>query len=281
MDGLLTFFDQYEWVAEVEVPACEAKVSYDRAMFLTRNALNIIKLMLGRQHTYRLRTAEDPGHALKSAKLHRDQNGTLRISVTNTSNDNVLDDDWVEALIGENKFYFQHAGRALHLSAGFAEAPPLCVRFINALYWYGDSIAEKSAAARIVKFVSAVEGMTGTGPERDAAGKKVRGVTEIVTTRATIFHQFNSGKTLAESQKLVSRVYDWRSNILVHGSVSPFDDEIVGIAREAEEVAREVLLTGLDYFVSIGLDDPKMTPKELCKRFVELEQKGGTPPGKQ
>jgi DNA-binding HxlR family transcriptional regulator len=33
-----------------------------------------------------------------------------------------------------------------------------------------------------------------------------------------------------------------------------------------------VLLTGLDYFVSLGLDNPAMTPKILSQRFDELEE---------
>lgn len=89
VDGLLEFFAPYQWVADVEILPYEGKVSYDRALFLIRSVLNIIKLMLGRQYTDRLRTAEDRGHAKKSALLSRTADGKPHISITGTPNDNV------------------------------------------------------------------------------------------------------------------------------------------------------------------------------------------------
>jgi hypothetical protein len=139
--------------------------------------------------------------------------------------------------IGQNGFYFQHASRALKLAAGFGSAPPLCLRFIDTLTWYGEASADRPPAVRIVKFVTALEAMTGTGPERDASGREVRGGTEIVTTRAAIWHEFATGGTFVGSQKEIARLYDAHSN-LVHGAISPFDDDIISLSHDAEEIVR-------------------------------------------
>lgn len=271
VDGLLEFFGQHEWFAEVSIPPCAPAVSHERALFLMRAALNIVKLMLGRGHTYRLRTAEDRGNVGKSAKLHRDNDGKLDISLSSAPMNQVLGDECLQALTGPMAVDFAYATRALSLAAGFTDAPPLCLRFLDALAWYGDAVNEPSPAARIVKLITAVEAMCGTEPEHDANGKEVRGVTEIVTTRAAIWHQFWTGKDLRASRKLLARLYKYRSD-LVHGSVSPFDDDIMAVSHEAEAATRIVLLVGLDYFTSIGIEHSTWTPRALRQKLQELER---------
>jgi hypothetical protein len=273
--GLVSFFEEFQWIAVVDVPACNAAVSYDRAVFLTRSALNIIKLLLGAQYTYRLRTAEDRGHSRETAKLSRESGGKLDISLSYTPFDNVVGDNWLEVLKQSGRI-FDLACRALELCMGFAEAPPLCLRFIESLSWYGDGVAETSPAAKIVKFVTAIEGMTGTGMEKDDAGKD-RGVTEIVTHRGAILHMlFTEGK-FEDSLPKINKVYDWRSD-LVHGSVSPFDGSVAECVPKAEEMARFVLLGGLNYFSHLGLENPAFKTKELAEAYRELEKMHCQPP---
>jgi len=249
----------------VDVPACSAKVSYEHALSLTRAALNVLKLILGRHHTYRVRTAENRGHAPKSAKLCRDEEGNLQISALNTPDQNVLGDECLEALAKDFPVDLRQATVVLTHAAGFADPPPLCRRFLDALSWYGDAVNEPSAAARIVKFVTAIEAMCGTGPER------VRGVTEIVTGRASIWLQRWLGGSLADAQAHVAKIYDWRSG-LVHGSLSPFDEDMAVFSRTTEEATRGILLNGLDYFTFLGIADPKFTMRPLRRKFLELEK---------
>lgn len=271
VDRVISHFGDYGWIAEVDVPACSPKVSYDHALSLTRAALNVLKLILGRHHTYRVRTAEDRGHAPKSAKLSRGENGNLQISALNTPDQNVLGDECLEALAKDFPIDLRQATVVLTHAAGFADPPPLCRRFLDALAWYGDAVNEPSAAARIIKFVTAIEAMCGTGPERDAQGKEIRGVTEIVTGRAGIWLQDWLGGSLAGAQAHVAKIYGWRSG-LVHGSLSPFDEDMADFSRTTEEATRRILLTGLDYFTSLGIADPQFTMRPLREKFRELEK---------
>ncbi|MFQ5713058.1 MAG: hypothetical protein ACE5GU_03400 [Candidatus Scalinduaceae bacterium] len=84
VDGLLESFGQYEWFAVLDIAECDSQVSYDRALFTTKTALNIIKLLLGGQYTDRLRTAQDHGHSTKGAELTRSNDGKLHISLSYT-----------------------------------------------------------------------------------------------------------------------------------------------------------------------------------------------------
>jgi hypothetical protein len=273
VDGFVSFFEEFQWVAIVDISECDASVSYDRALFLTRSALNIIKLLLGARYTHRLRTAEDRGHSHEAARLKRGSDGKLGVSLSYTPKDNVGGENWQEMMRQCGRF-FTNACRVLELCADFADAPPLCTRFVDALSWYGDATTEHSPAAKIIKFVTAIEGITRTGFERDEFGNK-RGVTKVVTLRAGIVHSMVTEGKLDDSMPQVSAIYGCRSG-LVHGSTSPFDDIIAETVPKAAEMARFILLGGLDYFCHLGIEDMEFNPEELSRRYRLLEKWHGT-----
>lgn len=269
VDGLLSSFESYEWIAVLKISKCNKKVSYNRAISATKMALNILKLLLGSEFTYRIRTGKDHGELLKAAKLTRNENQKLEISLASTPGGNVVGDEWLKILNTNTAYHFGLATKVLELSIGFSDPPPLCTRFIDALSWYGDAVSEQSHAAKIIKFVSSIERITGTGIEKDDAGKE-RGVTEIVTNRSSILYSIATDEPLADSFMKVSNIYECRSN-LVHGSLSPFDESCVSYAHKASEISRMVLLAGLDFFSSLGIELGAMNQKQLKKKYKELE----------
>jgi hypothetical protein len=267
-DGLLKFYKRFNWFAVVQVPASDAEVSYDRALIATRGALNIIKLLLGAGYTDRLRTADDPGEKGAAATLFRDSSGELNVSLSYSPVDNTAGDNWLEYISGP---YFDQATRSLTLCSAFEVAPPLCARFIDALHWFGEAVTERSRAARIVKFVTAIERICGTGIDKDPVTGEERGVTDIVTTRAAILHSVLEQIPFDESHEKINRIYGWRSD-LVHGSVSPFDEKVAAQVRETYEVTRTVLLAALNYYGQIGFEKPTLNEKGLKSEFQHLEQ---------
>lgn len=269
VDGLHSSFGNYEWIAVVTISKCNKKVSCRKAILATQTALNILKLLLGGEFTYRIRTGNDHGEFSKSARLTRKENGKLEISLTSTPSGNVVGDEWLEILNTNAAYHFGLATKVLELSLGFSEPPPLCTRFLDALSWYGDAVSEQSHAAKIVKFVSSIERITGTGIEKDDVGRE-RGVTEIVANRSSILHSIATGERLVDSITKVSNIYECRSN-LVHGSLSPLDESCVSYAHKAGEISRMILLAGLDYFSSIGIGDMSMNQKQLKKKYKNLE----------
>ena len=271
VEGLLSSFGNYEWIAVVEIPKCNEKVSYNRAISATKMALNILKLILGSEFTYRIRTGIDHGESPTSARLTRKEDGKLEISLSRSASGNVVGDEWLDILHNQASYYFGLATKVLELSIGFSDPPPLCTRFIDALSWYGDAVSERSYAAKIVKFVTSIERITGTGIEKDDDGRE-RTVTEIVTNRSSILHSITTGETPSESKLKVSDIYECRSN-LVHGSLSPFDESCVAYAHKAGDISRMVLLAGLDYFSWLGLDDLSISQKRLKSNYKTLEAK--------
>lgn len=270
VDRLFSSFSNYDWVAVVTIPKCHEKVSYDKAIWQTKTALNILKLLFGSEFTHSIRVGSDPGVFLESARLTR-ENGKLDISLSNAYNGNVIGDEWLEILKPDATYvsYFELATNVLEKSLGFSNPPPLCVRFVDALSWYGDAVSEQSFAAKIVKYVTAIERLVGTGIEKDENGKDI-GVTEIVTSRASILYSLATNETLQDSKQKVKQIYSCRSD-LVHGSLSPFDDSCFSDAHKAEEISKMVLLMGLHYFSLWGIDDLSINQRKLRAKYQELE----------
>jgi len=277
VDGLLSTFGSYEWIAVVTISKCSAEVSYNRAVSTTKTALNILKILLGGEFTYRVRTGNDHGGFSKSARLTRKENGKLEISLTTSSSGNVPGDNWLKILNANAAYHFGLASKVLELSLGFSDPPPLCSRFIDALSWFGDAVSEQSHAAKIIKFVTSIERITGTGIEKDDDGIERR-VTDIVINRSAILYSVATGETIADSINKVTDIYDCRSN-LVHGSLSPFDKSCASYAHKAADISRMVLLAGLDYFFSLGIDAFSMNQKNLKAEYKSLEAIYRQPPG--
>lgn len=268
-NGVLDSFRSYTWFAKISVPSCESETSYDRALFTTRGALNFIKVLLGSRYTYRLRTAEDPSFPAKSARLSQDIDGEFRVFLSDNPLDNTVGDEWAEVLTQGTGGFYAVAGRILSQTLGFSRPPHLCARFMDALYWYGDAIAERSPPAKILKFVNAIERICGTGKEA--------GVTELVITRAAIIYARPGQKTFAEAAAEVAAIYDCRSK-LVHGSLSPFDDSVRRQVVKTHDITRFVLLGGLDRFHALGLEDCKFRERDLRRYYQALAAQERPPP---
>lgn len=269
VDGLREFYDQYDWFSVVDITECDPIISYDKALFTTRAALNILKLLLGVQYTDKIRTAYDSGISNKSAKLSKPLNEKIHISLAIGYNGNIPGDKWYEAIIEKGGYFFNLAALALTYCNNFDNIPPLSIRFIDALSWYGDGISERVPAAQVIKLVSSIERMTGTGKENEDGNK--RGVTDIVTKRSAILYHHATEESFESCLEEIKKIYDCRSN-LVHGTISPFDDQVVAIAYKATEMTRMILLQGLEFFNFIGLDKMDLSQKDLRTYYSHLEK---------
>ncbi len=269
VDGLEDSFFEYDWIAEIKIDECNEKVSYEKALSVTKSALNILKLLFGSYYTSRISTGEDNAHREKAAKLYKPKNKRFNISLSFIPQSNVIGEDWLELLNSDFHRYFHCAGNMLHHLIKFIHPPPLVIRFISSLTWYGDAVSETSSASKVIKFVSAIEGVTGTGIEKDEQGNEF-GVTDIVVRRSSLLYSLATRLPIDKSKRKIGDIYEVRSN-LVHGSLSPFDDSCVTAAIESEEVSRMVLLSGLDFFDSLKIDDKKWSRRNLRKEFQKLE----------
>jgi len=262
---LRQYYENFEWVAVVAIPAACPKASQAKAEFLAVAALNVIRLVCGRSHTYRSRTADERGRDSRWSKVWEEGEKGFRHSFSLGGGGHAVGDDW-DLIFVREKEVFEPAVAAVSAFGNFSEPPPLCRRFVDALSWYGEAVTDKLPAPRIVKLVTALEVMVGTGPELDKKGKRRRGVTKIVCNRAAKWHSFAIGGKFPDSYRLLEDLYALRSGI-VHGTLSPGDESLIGKSHDAEELVRMVLLSGLSFFAMLGLFDPQFTPGRLGDIF--------------
>lgn len=263
--GALRHYRKFRWVAEVKIAKCDVDVSKEKALFAIRGALNLLKLLLGGEHTDRIRIAADHGPADESAELTRREDQQLDVSRGWSGGDNVIGDEWITLLLSRGAASCQNGGTVIQHSITLGATPHLSSRFMDALTWYGDAVSETTPSAKIVKFVSAIERAVGTGKESSPGGAG-KGVTDIVVTRASILHAFATESDLSQSQDIMGRIYDCRSK-LVHGSISPFDDKVRKLVYTTQEATRIILLQALIEFSGLGLGDTKLKEKDLKKHY--------------
>ena len=265
VDSVMDFYHDYSWIAVISVGACDNDVSQQKALRAVNGALNVLKLLFGRQHTNRIRVAYSSGLAGRSGKLTQSPDGELMLSASFGSGcDHSLGEGWLNILTENCKYHFEQTSKALSLSMDLEGNAYLALRFMDALRWFGDAVSESDPAYQIVKYISALELLTVTGIEEN------RGVTDVVTTRTAMFYSDAEKVPYEEAKRLVGKLYDLRSNLL-HGSISPFDSKISSFTEQAHKVAQSALLMGLNLYELIGLDREDMNEKKLKLKFEEFE----------
>jgi hypothetical protein len=131
----------------------------------------------------------------------------------------------------------------------------LGARFLDSAAWYGDAARDRTPAATIVKYLTAMERLLW-------AGDDMNGVTQRIAQRAAALCFSTETWNFGELEAEVRKAYKIRSE-LVHGRLSPADPEVLRSARLCERVAHDLLRTWLDRFAPgfgqpLSLDDLKV-----------------------
>lgn len=260
LGDVTTYYKSFGWVAEVSIQECDEKLSEKMATQAVTYALDCLQLFFGPSHT--------SGMTVGGPAIHRDRRGKFTIQ-----NDSILvsasyrgtgevgfEDDWL-------KFFADSDGQ--HLLALFGVAfeaavnpsldRPLSARFLDAVSWYGEATREKVLAAKIVKYVTALERMLMTD-EKD-------NITDLISQRAAAFcADPRSSGDFAAWQSKTQIAYGLRSK-LVHGSLSQRDSRVANGARQVHEVVQAAILNALSAFNERGLRAMHVKRGEMADWF--------------
>lgn len=264
VEGVKNYLNHYDWVAIVTIGPCDSIVSGERALLAVSAALNILKLMLSETDSNKIRTGCSPGVMTQRAELIRTTNNELRLSVVSGGYDgNLPGEKWFDIINTEGAFFFQTASKMLDIIIDPLKKNPLCQRFLDALTWYGEAVAEQSSSGKIIKYVAAIERITLTE-------EKIQ-VTDRVIKRSCLLCSDRRSKDYEDWEIIFKRVYTCRSDLL-HGTISPFDERVKSVSSDAAYASRQLLLRGLSFFKHLnGLEEPKYSTKHLKIAYQELE----------
>lgn len=262
-DEVAGYFRNFTWVADVRVIGCDRQIGKERAFQAVGAALDFLHLLFGHHHSRKM-VVGGPGldADIRGEVEVRGGETLLAYSVGSTSAV-TFPDDWASWLEDpDTRVLIDAAGRAIEAVTDPSKTMPLALRFIDAAAWHGQAVRETSAAASIVKSVTALE--------RLVTVKKGSDTTRIVTERsAALSFDPRGQERLAELLTRLQGIYDLRSR-LVHGTLSPFDPEVRRRRHEVLAAAEKALINGLDFFDVEGLFGRSVSRRELTARFEYL-----------
>lgn len=266
VDDLTKYFSSFEWVALVEVPECDVKISRERAELTVEAALDILKLFFGPSHGRKLRQ----GHVFRgklsaTAGLAREVDGSFNVSTSTAETQHVFaDETWFQIISEEpGSWYLQAASSAL---SNYLD-PVRCdseikQRFLDALAWYGQAVSEQMPSAQIIRYVAAWERLTITKRQEKDLKKTV--------TRRTALLSVDESQDFKKYLINAQEVYDYRSD-LMHGSRSPFDRDLEDISQRAGWITKIVLQRSLEVFDLLVSEISNPKSSDLEKKYLSLE----------
>jgi hypothetical protein len=137
---------------------------------------------------------------------------------------------------------------------------PLSERFLDAAHWFGEAVREPSPAAKVVKYVTAIERMLMTDEKDD--------ITTLVAERLAAFC-CSDESTRDRLRQEARRAYGLRSK-LVHGSLSPKSDAIYEGVQLGADLGRDAILSTLGAWGETGLRDEKVSMRQLADWFAMI-----------
>jgi hypothetical protein len=255
----LKYYRNFRWVAVVTITNCDPDISARLANESVTSALNCLHMIFGVRNTGRMRIGGLNLPADRRAKLTQTSDGKLEPSLSTAWFGELrFTKGWSEVM---EKPDFKHWQTLCAVVLESAVDPdlqrPLSRRFLDALQWFGEACRDDSPATRTVKYVTAIERLLMTDEHDD--------VTSIVAERLAVLC-FNVDNPRDAWKKKTKEVYNLRSR-LVHGSISPGAIEVIRGVNVAASITEAVLPRALEVFTVEGLQDEKMTSKQVSEWF--------------
>lgn len=258
----IRYYRNFRWVAEVTISDCDAETSARLAQEAVTASLNCLHLLLGVNHSSRMRVGGADVRSNRSARITIGALDQLEPSVSFGYLGEVgFLNGWSEMLVTEDsQAWLNLFGIALEVTINPDLERPLCRRFVDALQWFGEAARDESAATKTVKYVTALERMLMT-EERDD-------ITSVVAERVAALCFTSEVSRLIWNER-ARDAYDLRSR-LVHGSMSPGSLDLQEGSSNAASVASTALMHALCAFGEDALRDDRLRASDLADWFKRL-----------
>ena len=213
------YYGSFGWVAEVTIPGCDERTSERLATAAVTSTLDCLHILFQANNTARMSVG---GPAVK-----RDQRATLQFvdhalsfsSSVGRPGEVVFPDDWATVFDQPEQHYILGLfGVALESAVDPRLDRPLSERFLDAALWFGEAVRESSHAAKVIKYVTALERLVMTDEKDDITAQVAARVSAICIDP-------DDPRIREQLRKEAERAYSLRSK-LAHGSLSPKSDQV-------------------------------------------------------
>jgi hypothetical protein len=262
----LQYYRSFNWVAEVTIPPADSEMSERIALGAVTAALNCIHVIFGAGATDKMVIGGPRLTRDNRAHLHLAPDGKLeaRLSLGGLGQMG-FGPGWAANLPDSDAARFlTNFGVALEAAANPELERPLSRRVLDAVYWFGEGVRDTTDAARVVKYVTALERLLMTEEHDDIA--------KIVSHRASAFCLVgDEARSLQDWRDDAVLAYDLRSR-LVHGDISPTSADVANGVHIAARLARFVILSVLNHFALTGLRMENVAARRIARWFDHIVQ---------
>ncbi|WP_312814218.1 HEPN domain-containing protein [Brevundimonas sp.] len=255
----IRYYRNFNWMAEVEIKACDSKTSAALAQRAVTAALDGLHLILGARSTDRMQIGGPPINYDRRHSLQIRRDDYLESGFSGGGFGQVgFREGWSTRLENSDYQYFLKLfGIALEAEIDPDLERPLSRRVLDAAQWFGEATRDVNASTRVVKYVTALERILMT-EERDD-------ISSTISTRLAAFC-YKTENDHVEWVKRTQAVYNLRSR-LVHGSISPSSPEVRLGVGEAAKVSEAGILNILAALGDRGLREKAVSTRRIARWF--------------
>jgi len=258
-----TYYESFGWIAEVTIPCCDEQTSQRLATAAVTSALDCLHILFRAAHSGRMGVG---GPAVK-----HDRRATLELvddmlsfsTSLRWSGEVAFPEDWSTVFDEpECRYTLDLFGAALEAAVDPRLNRPLSERFLDAALWFGEAVREPSRAAKVIKFVTALERLVMTDEKDD--------ITSQVAARVSaICFDPDDPDSREQLRKEAERAYSLRSK-LAHGSLSPKSDQVLEGVRLGATLCELSLVNALAAFGVRGLRAENLTRSQIVEGFRSI-----------
>lgn len=263
--GLLTdahiYYSAFGWIAEVGVKGCDIATSRKRAERMVQNALDCLHLLVGAGPTRQMRVGGPAFSTDRRGEIYITSDGHAEVSASVNWLSHPISDEWWDKFTSDTDQFVKLTGIAIEAGNDLPQPAPMAQRFLDAVAWFGEATRDPFSASRLVKYVTAIE--------RILTIKNEKNLSETLATRGAALVLVIEAEDMASLRHRIKDVYDLRSR-LVHGSRSPLEAGLARGLRDAEHLARAVLLSALLFYREEGLRAKQVSDEKLEASFDDL-----------
>ncbi len=258
-----SYYGAFDWIGEVRIRNCDPDISEERARQAVTAAIDILQVVFGASYTERMAVGGPTMANDRRVHMQLGRDDELQLSWSWRATSPVALPDLRDLLANsEVAFLLGSGGQAIEAIIDPALDRPISRRLVDAASWYGQAVREEFDAARIVKAVTALERLLMTEDVADIASTlSARGA--ALAWRPTSRFDFDEWKGR------LKKAYGLRSQ-LVHGSLSPFDQEVHLRSDWCVWLSQEVLRAAFGAWRAVSGLDRRVLDSDLSTWFGQL-----------
>jgi hypothetical protein len=249
--------ETHGWVASVAIPRCAPDVSRARAEEIIEAAINLLKVFVGLRYAGQMRLPHTTPSRNRETCILTDVGNEVKWAWHGRSLEGALVAGDPMAGVSPCTKAFASDLLNMGLSGNRDEAT---TRLLDALRWFGDGSFEESGGVQIVKWIAALERLTGTK-------RLPSGITRNFCKRVALLASSLGAGKVEDAYRDAYRAYDLRSDVM-HGSRSQDDEHLSRNAGFVHDLTRAAIVGALSmhHLLSARMRDGRV---ESMGRFYD------------